>query len=266
MRGSRSNLALAGVLALALLVPLAPATRSQPACDITGTENPDVLVGTEGSDVICGLAGDDQIEAFGGTDLVYGGPGVDTIAGGTGGDFLHGGIDEADMDGGLGADVCVKGQGTSCHPQNPPDRNDARGFLDVRRVKVSRGERWSWRVVTRGGWTLRRLWDDGYLIIYLDTRDSARSDFYLLGRSRGGRMSGSLFRDGTGRDPRIGGVKFRHPTKTTGRFRFDLDRIAVEAGRDFIRWSAQTILINRECAQACFDRVTNEGALPMPVD
>jgi Ca2+-binding RTX toxin-like protein len=267
MKPTRSNLFLAGVLAFALLVPLAPATLSQPACDDLGqTGGPDLLTGTEGSDVICGLAGDDQIEALGATDLVYGGPGLDTISGGAGGDYLNGGVDEAVIEGGPGADVCVSGNGTSCHAKNPADPNDAGGILDVKRVEITAADRWSWRVTTRGQWSLRRLWDDGYVIVYLDTRENERSDFYLLGRSLGRKMSGALFRDGTGRDARIGGVKVRHPTGHSARFLFDLDRIDVEPSRDFIRWSAQTILINGECAKACFDRVTNEGAVPMPID
>jgi hypothetical protein len=266
MRASRSNVSLTGLLAVALLVPLAPAV-SQPACDDLGqTTGPDVLTGTEGPDVICGLGGEDQIHAQGGTDLVYAGPGLDTVAGGPSGDYLNGGIDGASMDGGTGADVCINGQGTSCHPKNPPDPDDAGGILDVRRVETTKGDRWSWGVTTRGRWSLRRMWDDGYVIVYLDTRDNERSDFYLLGRSTGGRMRGALFRDGTGRDARIGGVKVRHPNRHTARLLFDLDRIGVEPGRDYVRWSAQTILINGKCAKGCFDRVTNEGALPMPID
>jgi hypothetical protein len=266
MRASRSNVPLTSLLAMTLFLPAARAS-SQPACDeLDQTGGPDVLTGTEGPDVICGLGGEDQINALGGTDLVYAGPDLDTVSGGPGDDYLNGGIDGATLDGGTGADVCIHGQGTSCHPKNPPDPDDAGGILDVRRVRITTGDRWSWQVTTRGRWSLRRLWDDGYLIVYLDTRENERSDFYLLGRSTGGRMRGALFRDGTGRDARIGGVKVRHPSRHTARFLFDLDRIPVEAGRDFVRWSAQTILINRKCAKGCFDRVTNEGALPMPID
>jgi hypothetical protein len=265
MRASRSNASLIALLVVAVFVPSAPAS-SQPACDELGqTAGPDVLTGTEGPDVICGLGGEDQINALGGTDLVYSGPDLDVVAGGPGHDYLNGGIDGATLDGGTGADVCINGQGTSCHPKNPPDPDDAAGILDVRRVKIATGDRWSWQVMTRGRWSLHRLWDDGYLIVYLDTRENERSDFYLLGRSTGGRMRGALFRDGTGRDARIGGVKVRHPTRNSARFLFDLDRIPVEPGRDFVRWSAQTILINGKCAKGCFDRVTNEGALPMPI-
>lgn len=265
MRAGRSNVPLIAALAAVLLLPLAPAS-SQPACDdLDQTSGPDVLTGTAGPDVICGLGGEDEIHALGGTDLVYGGPDLDAVFGGPGGDYLNGGIDGASLQGGTGADVCFRGSATSCHPKNPRDPNDAGGILDVKRVEISNGDRWSWRVSTRGRWSLRRLWDDGYLIVYLDTRDSERSDFYLLGRSTGGRMRGALFRDGTGRDPRIGGVRVRHPTRHTARFLFDLDRIDVEPARDYVRWSARTILINGKCAKGCFDRVTNEGALPMPI-
>jgi Ca2+-binding RTX toxin-like protein len=270
MRGKRSNVTsgVAFVLAAALLLPLGstPAS-SQPACDDLGqTENSDVLTGTDGPDVICGLGGEDQIQGLGGTDLAYGGPGLDVVSGGAGDDYLHGGTEGASLDGGAGADVCINGTRMSCHPEDPSDPNDARGILDVRRVEVGAGNRWVWNVITRGRWNLRRLWDDGYLIIYLDTRDNDRADFYLLGRSTGGRMRGDVFRDGTGRDPRIGAVKVRHPNSRTARFLFDLERIGVEPARDYIRWSAQTILVNAVCSKSCFDAVTNEGPLPMPVD
>jgi hypothetical protein len=270
MRASRSNLSVAAVLvaATALLLPVGPTpASSQPICDeLDQTEGPDILMGTEGSDVICGLGGEDQIEALGGVDLVYGGPDVDTISGGSGDDYLDGGPGDDTLDGGAGADVCVSDPGMSCHPKNPPDPNDAGGILDVKRVRIDAGDRWSWRVVTRGKWSLRRMWDDGYVIIWLDTRNNRNPDFYLLGRSAGGRMRGTLFRDRTGRDVRIGGVKVTHPGRRVARFLFDLDRIAVDSDRDYIRWSAQTILVNAACSRSCFDRVTNEGAVPMPLD
>jgi RTX calcium-binding nonapeptide repeat (4 copies) len=270
MSAGRSNVATMIVLMLSsvALLPLGTVpAATQPACDDLGqTENTDILTGTQGADVICGLGGEDQIQALGGVDLVFGGPGLDTVSGGEDEDYLHGGREGASLNGGPGADACVNGTRVSCFPEDPPDPNDAGGILDVKRVEVGAGNRWVWNVTTRGRWSLRRLWDDGYLIIYLDTRDNQKPDFYLLGRSTGGRMRGTLFRDGPGRDARIGGVKVGHPDKRTARFLFDLGRIDVEPGRDYIRWSAQSILVNAVCSKSCFDRVTNEGALPMPVD
>jgi hypothetical protein len=270
MRAGRSNVARTIVLVLATvaLLPLGAVTAAtQPACDDLGqTENADILTGTEGPDVICGLGGEDQIQALGGVDLVFGGHGLDTVSGGPDQDYLHGGTEGASLDGGPGADVCVSGTRVSCFPEDPPDPDDVGGILDVKRVDVGAGNVWVWNVISRGEWSFRRLWDDGYLVVYLDTRESEKSDFYLLGRSTGDRMRGILFRDDPGRDPRIGGVEVRHPDRRTARFLFDLGRIGVEPGRDYIRWSAQTILVNGVCSRACFDGVTNEGALPMPVD
>jgi hypothetical protein len=54
--------------------------------------------------------------------------------------------------------------------------------------------------------------------------------------------------------------------RVEGWFVFDPGRIDLEPARDYIRWSAQTILINAVCSRSCFDSVTNEGALPMPLD
>jgi peptidoglycan/xylan/chitin deacetylase (PgdA/CDA1 family) len=94
------------MLASALLGAPAAADAARPACTLTGTPGPDVLIGTPGPDVICGLSGRDQIDGRGGNDVLRGGSGSDTLRGRGGDDTLEGGQGHADtLRGGRGRDT-----------------------------------------------------------------------------------------------------------------------------------------------------------------
>ena len=58
---------------------------------ITGTNNPDILVGGSADDTILGLGGNDTLSGGAGNDTIDGGPGNDIITGGPGIDTLTGG-------------------------------------------------------------------------------------------------------------------------------------------------------------------------------
>ena len=79
-------------LAAALLLGVGGgADAALPACTITGTEGPDLLVDTPGNDVLCGLGGNDTIGAGPGNDVLLGGPGNDLLEGAAGNDMMYGG-------------------------------------------------------------------------------------------------------------------------------------------------------------------------------
>lgn len=77
-----------------------------PACTMTGTAGPDVLVGTARADVICGLAGRDTLRGNGGADLLFGDSGDDILRAGSGDDQLVGGAGRDSFSGGPGVDRC----------------------------------------------------------------------------------------------------------------------------------------------------------------
>ena len=85
----------AALVCLAALIGALPAAARPhtglPACTITGTAGPDVLLGTAGPDVICGLGGNDILPGGPGNDVIIGGPGNDMLEGGLGRDVLLGG-------------------------------------------------------------------------------------------------------------------------------------------------------------------------------
>src|SRR5712691_1955223 len=88
------------------------------------------------------------------------------------------------------------------HHTDLDDPNDTRGLLDIRRVELAhRADPPQWTVVTGPSWTIRRIWDQGFVIVYVDTQGGERPEYYALLRSDGTRMGGRLYRDrATGRD------------------------------------------------------------------
>ncbi|HEX2294815.1 MAG TPA: calcium-binding protein, partial [Actinomycetota bacterium] len=81
------------------------------ACDITGTNGPDVLEGSDASERICGFGGDDTIRGGGGDDVIGGGAGDDTLRGNAGGDTVRGGAGRDRVFGGGGEDSVSGGGG-----------------------------------------------------------------------------------------------------------------------------------------------------------
>ncbi|MGH2691894.1 MAG: sialidase family protein [Actinomycetota bacterium] len=81
------------------------------ACDLNGTDGPDMLVGTSRDDKICALAGKDRAMARSGDDLMLLGKGGDTGFGGRGNDILKGQRGSDTLVGGRGRDIARGGPG-----------------------------------------------------------------------------------------------------------------------------------------------------------
>jgi uncharacterized repeat protein (TIGR01451 family) len=235
-------------------------------------QDPDTLVSIEDAigsgktDVLLGSAAPNRLVGGGATDILRGRDGPDRLVGGGGGDFLDGGAGDDVLGGGTGTDACESGRRRSCFPSSPSDGNDARGVLDVRRVRTGGGAGGAvWTVVTRAAWRVDRLWDDGFVLVFLDTAGSADPEFYALARAVGTGMRGELFRQREGIDQRIAGIRVRHSSPTTVRIRVPLRSLDVPVGRPFYRWSVLTILASGPCPRVCFDRVPGSGMLPVPL-
>lgn len=85
--------------------------EAEGACDITGTNGPDVLEGSDASEKICGFGGDDTIRGGGGDDVIGGGAGNDTLRGNAGSDTVRGGAGRDKVFGGGGVDSVAGGGG-----------------------------------------------------------------------------------------------------------------------------------------------------------
>jgi RTX calcium-binding nonapeptide repeat (4 copies) len=260
-----------------------PAVQAGSACTLTGTPDDDQIVGTPGSDVICGLGGDDQLAGLGGDDVLDGGPGIDILDGGAGtdlllggsgedellggddGDYLNGGPEGALLDGGPGADACLQGTASSCFLPSIGDPGDAKGRLDVRKVRSHAGESPPrWKVITFGSWTIKGIWDDGYFLVSVDTQGDAGPDYHVLGYSNGKSMVGGLYREKDGgAEVRIGGAAVSKAGKRGVVIKLPLSKL--DRTRPYFRWSVTTLFTGKHCGTVCFDRVPGQVALPQAV-
>ncbi|MGH2724839.1 MAG: hypothetical protein ACRDI0_11385 [Actinomycetota bacterium] len=223
------------------------------------------VIGSPGNDVIWGSAGANTIAGGPGVDLLFGRGGPDTLYGNAGSDYLAGGPGPDTLDGGAGTDACRSGTRISCLPTSPPDGNDTAGKLDVRRVKTAlSSSKPKWTIVTWSSWTVNGMWDQGYLLVFLDTRGGPAADFYALARSDGDAMVGHLFKVRSGIDKKKGKISVSRPTPRKVRITIPLSKVNVGTFRTYYRWSARTLHLS--CTKVCIDAVPGAWrALPQPL-
>jgi hypothetical protein len=149
------------------------------------------------------------------------------------------------------------------HDTDFQDPDDARGKLDVRQVRLAHAPGPpTWTIVTFGEWTIPRMWDRGYLMILLDTQSGVGPEYYLLVRSTGTALQGSLWRARAyGPDSYLGSVPTRRPSRRSASVQVSLKRLTFGASRSFYRWWAQTVYTNHVCPRTCHDRAPNGGAV-----
>jgi hypothetical protein len=114
-------------------------------------------------------------------------------------------------------------------------------------------------VVTFAGWSTEELWDAGYLMVWLDTRNSVAAEYYLLLRSDGRAMLGSLWRvQSTGPDSFLGSAPVHRLSGRSVSVSLRLRRLTFGPKRDFFRWWVVTLF--NACPRTCVDRAPNGTA------
>lgn len=156
------------------------------------------------------------------------------------------------------------------HHTNPPDRNDTRGMLDVRRVKTwGKLRRPGFTIVTFRRWSIEQMWDHGQALINIDTFGTRRADYYILIRSTGSGLSGTLWRDRPRRDRRVSKVAVWRPNRRSIGLRIPLRKMRKNRTPPLYSWFAQTLFTSDRCRRVCFDRVPNRGRIkeskPQPI-
>lgn len=148
------------------------------------------------------------------------------------------------------------------------DGNDTRGVLDVRVVEMRRDRPPRFRIKTFSGWSVKRIWDRGYILIYFDTYGylkgrRARFDYYGVIRSTGRRLRGKLYRDRKRtRDPQVGRFKAgklnRRTVKATIAIR---DEMRIGDNRDEFKWKVKTLYTGSRCRRVCIDRAPDSRSI-----
>lgn len=221
------------------------------------------LIGSANEDVLTGSPDANLLSGLGGTDLLFGGGGVDTLLGGEGDDYLAGAAGSL-LDGGDGSDACHSVSGPvasiSCLGPSPADGDDAHGFLDVKHVdSFLETKQPVWKVVTISRWSTRKMWDRGFVVVYLDTFGAEPADYYALIRSVGARLRGTLFRNAH----KVARVEVWRKSRRSVSIRIPLDQLTLGEGRKFFRW--RVVTLTDRCRRTCFDRIPDDGALVQPL-
>jgi hypothetical protein len=140
------------------------------------------------------------------------------------------------------------------------DANDARGVLDVRRVKQWGSSFPKWNVSTFNTWSRRRIWDQGYIAVYLDTFGTRRHDYYALVWAGKDKMRAALFRDRKNRsDYAVTALKLRRPSNRSVRVTVNLKKLKIGADRATYNWYVQTLWSSKGCPNVCFDWAPDIG-------
>lgn len=145
------------------------------------------------------------------------------------------------------------------HDTDLLDPNDSRSRLDVRQVRLAHqpGPP-TWTVVTFGGWRTAEMWDRGYIMVFLDTEQGPGAEYYLLIRSTGSRLKGSLWRArAVGPDSHRGPVPVKRFSRLSASVQVGLSRLVFGESRSFYRWWVQTLYTSPRCPRTCQDRAPN---------
>ena len=145
------------------------------------------------------------------------------------------------------------------HDTDFRDPDDARGRLDVKEVRLAHtAVPPTWTIITFGEWSIAGMWDRGYMMILLDTQAGVGAEYYLLVRSVGTALQGSLWRaHAYGPDSYLGTVPTRRPSRRSASVQVSLKRLTFGASRSFYRWWVQTVYTSDLCRRTCHDRAPN---------
>jgi hypothetical protein len=145
------------------------------------------------------------------------------------------------------------------HDTDLTDPNDTRGSLDVREVRLAhKPGPPAWTLVTFGEWRTAEIWDRGYLMVLLDTQGRAGGEYYLLVRSTGTQLLGSLWRiRNVGPDSYLGSVPVQRYSRRSANVRVGLSRLTFGPSRSFYRWWVETLFTGELCKRTCHDRAPN---------
>ena len=140
------------------------------------------------------------------------------------------------------------------------DARDTRGELDIRRVAHSGTDFPKWKISTFKGWGRQKIWDQGYLSVYLDTFGTGRHDYYALVWGGKNQLRATLFRDRKDKpDYKVSDLSFRRPSVSSVKVTVPLNKLKIGSSRATYNWYAQSTWTNKACQKVCFDWAPDIG-------
>jgi hypothetical protein len=148
--------------------------------------------------------------------------------------------------------------------QDRKDGNDVKGRLDIRSVKTfGQTRKPGWKIITSSRSTATALRDRGFFLIFLDTFDDGRFDYYALISSNGSTIKGKLWRDRANRpDRKVGKLRAWRADKSSVSVQVPLSMMNLGGkARLTYRWFAKTLFTGKRCHRVCIDRTPNKSAV-----
>lgn len=149
---------------------------------------------------------------------------------------------------------------------NVGDPNDTRGVLDIKKVTFDGRDRPRFTTVTFRTWTVDRIRDHGYVLVYFDSFGNRRFDFYAMARSNGNEMVGRLYRDRKKKkDIVVSRLDTWRRNKKSVTLRVPLAKLRIADSRSSYRWYVQTLFTGTRCKRVCFDTAPNGDPVTQPL-
>ena len=146
------------------------------------------------------------------------------------------------------------------------DPNDTPGTMDLEAVQFDHEETPTWRFVSFADWTVRQIWDHGYLMVQLDTKGGPGVDYLAVVRSIGRDLEANLFRvRRDGQEVEIDRLRTTKAGSHAAWVSVSLAKLTVGPARTSYFWSALSSFTGPACRQTCLDAVPDEGMVEQPL-
>jgi hypothetical protein len=152
------------------------------------------------------------------------------------------------------------------HHTDQTDPDDTPGAMDLEAVRFDHEGTPTWRFVTFAAWTVRQIWDRGYLMVQLDTTGGPRVDYVAVVRSTGTDLEANLFRlRRNGRQVKVDRLRTHKASSRGAWVSVSLSKLSIGPTRTSYFWSALSSFTGPACHRTCFDAVPDEGVIEQPL-
>ena len=152
------------------------------------------------------------------------------------------------------------------HHTDQTDPDDTPGTMDLQTVRFDHEGTPTWRFVTFAAWTVRQMWDRGYLMVQLDTAGGPRVDYVAVVRSTGTDLEATLFRlRRNGRQVKVDRLRTHKASSRGAWVSVSLSKLSIGPTRTSYFWSALSSFTGPACPRTCFDAVPDEGMIEQPL-
>ena len=142
------------------------------------------------------------------------------------------------------------------------DPNDTKGLLDVRRVRLAHEGGTEVTVLTFADWTPASIWDRGNGYVFLDTEGGEDPEYFVVVRSTGSDLQGSLWRDRRARrDLFLRNVTVRRKSSDGVSVAVPIKSLEFGRFRTSYSWWTMTSFTGEVCRRTCLDRAPDDGAV-----